>query len=89
MNKHFEDTLYYLKRAGETAKKGVTEEVQPVEERVRELTGREAEPEPGRLEQLKQDLKSAQENAEGEAKGAIENARDTLGEYRAERLKSE
>jgi uncharacterized protein YjbJ (UPF0337 family) len=89
MNKHFEDTLYYLKRAGETAKKGVTEEVEPVEERVRELTGRESEPEPGRLEKLKQDLKSAQENAEGEAKSAIENARDTLGEYRSERLQSE
>jgi hypothetical protein len=53
------------------------------------LTGRESEPEPGRLEKLKQDLKSAQENAEGEAKSAIENARDTLGEYRSERLQSE
>ena len=36
MNKHFEDTQYYLKRAGETAKKGIAEELEPVEERVRE-----------------------------------------------------
>jgi vacuolar-type H+-ATPase subunit H len=36
MNRHFEDTQYYLKRAGETAKKGIAEELEPIEERVRE-----------------------------------------------------
>jgi uncharacterized protein YjbJ (UPF0337 family) len=82
MNRHFEDTLYYLKRVGETAKKGVTEEVEPIEERVREVTGREKEPEPGRLQKIKTDLKEAGENAEGEAKEAIENAREALDEYR-------
>ncbi|MEF8783631.1 MAG: hypothetical protein V5A54_11135 [Haloarculaceae archaeon] len=36
MNRHLEDTQYYLKRAGETAKKGIAEELEPIEESVRE-----------------------------------------------------
>ena len=46
MNRHFADARYYLKRAGETASKGVREELAPLEARVRELTGAEDEPEP-------------------------------------------
>jgi hypothetical protein len=57
MNRHFEDTRYYLERAVTTAKKGVTAELAPVEKRVRELTGREAEPEPSRLESLVADAR--------------------------------
>jgi hypothetical protein len=82
MNKHFEDARYYLKRAGETAGKGLKEELEPVEERFRELTGREAEPEPGRLETVKTDLKGLQDRAEGEAEEAIAQAREKIGEYR-------
>ena len=67
MNKHFEDARYYLKRAGETAGKGLKEELEPVEARFRELTGKEEEPEPNRLEAVKADLKALQERAEGEA----------------------
>jgi len=78
MNKHFEDARYYLKRAGETAKKGIAEELEPVEERVRELTGSEEEPEPGRLEEIRSDLEEIQERAEGEAKEAIGDAREKL-----------
>lgn len=84
MNKHFEDTQYYLKRAGETAKKGIAEELEPVEERVRELTGAEEEPEPGRLEEVREDLHGLQERAEGEAKEAIGEARERLRELREE-----
>ena len=84
MNRHFEDTRYYLKRAGETAKQGVTEELEPIEERVRELTGRETEPEPGRLEEVREDLRELQERAEGEAKTALGEARERLQQLRAE-----
>jgi hypothetical protein len=52
-NRHFEDARHYLKRAGEHAKKGVTEELAPVGERFRELTGDDEEPEPGRLDQIR------------------------------------
>lgn len=85
MNRHFEDTLYYLKRAGETAKKGVERELEPVEERVRELTGREDEPEPSRIEALRDDLRDVQAKAEGEAREAIGEARETLARYRPRR----
>jgi len=82
MNKHFEDARYYLKRAGETAGKGLKEELEPVEERFRELTGKEVDPEPTRLEAVKSDLKALQERAEGEAEQAIADAREKIGDYR-------
>ncbi|MDS0259136.1 hypothetical protein NDI56_06995 [Haloarcula sp. S1CR25-12] len=82
MNKHFEDARYYLKRAGETAGKGLKEELEPVEARFRKLTGAEEEPEPSRLEAVKADLKTLQERAEGEAETAIGQARERIGNYR-------
>lgn len=82
MNKHFEDAQYYLKRAGETAKKGVVEELEPIERRFSDLTGGEEEPEAGRLEEVRSDLKEVSEKAEGEAKKAIEDARERIDEYR-------
>jgi hypothetical protein len=82
MNKHFEDARYYLKRAGETAGKGLREELEPVEARFRELTGAEEEPEPSRLEAVKADLKALQGRAEGEAETAIGQARERIGNYR-------
>lgn len=84
MNKHFEDARYYLKRAGETAKAGVAEELEPMRERFQTLTGGEEEPEPGRLDELRDDLTELAEKAEGEAKEAIEDAREKLGAYREE-----
>jgi hypothetical protein len=77
-NKHFEDAVYYLKRAGETAKQGVEEELHPIRERVAAISGEEVEPEPSRVEQLRSDLESLQERAEGEAKEAIRTARVRL-----------
>ena len=82
MNKHFEDTRYYLKRAGETAKKGIEEELEPVRDRVDELVGDEEEPEPSRIEAVREDLSEIQERAEGEAKEAIGDARERLGSVR-------
>lgn len=82
MNKHFEDTRYYLRRAGETAKKGVKEELEPIEDRFRDLTGRDEDPEPNRLDKIRDDLKDLEEKAEGEAREAIQDARTRLREYR-------
>jgi uncharacterized protein YjbJ (UPF0337 family) len=82
MNKHFEDAQYYLKRAGETAKKGVEEELEPIEQRFKELTGEDEEPAAGKLDAVRADLKDVQQRAEGEAKKAIEDARETIETYR-------
>lgn len=84
MNKHFEDARYYLKQAGKKATKGIREELEPIEERFRDLTGREKEPEPGRLEKIRNDLEELQERAEGETKKAINDAIDRIDEYRKE-----
>ena len=84
MNKHFEDAQYYLKRAGETAKKGVVDELEPIQDRIDNLTGDddEAEPEASRLEDIRADLKELQGKAEGEAKEAIADAREKIETYR-------
>ncbi|WP_323675737.1 hypothetical protein [Halorubellus sp. PRR65] len=82
MNKHFEDTRYYLKRAGEHATAGIKEELEPVIDRVNELRGIEQEPEPSRVEQLQADLKEIEERAEGEARERIVEAREKVAAYR-------
>lgn len=86
MNKHFEDAKYYLKRAGETAKAGVAEEIEPVRERVTDLIeSEEEEAVPGRFDEVREDLKELQQKAEGETREAIEDARARIDNYRDER----
>jgi len=84
MAKHFEDARYYMGRAVEHAKAGVKEELEPLEDRVRELTGREKEeiPDPSRLENLQQELRELEQRVEGETKEAVQNARGRLLAYR-------
>lgn len=83
MNKHFEDARYYMSRAAETAKEGVKEELEPVEERFRSLTGnQEEEPEPSRLESVRNDVENLEQRAEGEARRALHSARSRIDEYR-------
>lgn len=84
MNKHFEDTRYYLKRAAEHAKAGVEEELEPLQEKVQGLVGEEEEPEPSRVEQLQNDLQDLEKKAEGEARERIAEARAKVQAYRGE-----
>ena len=82
MNRHFEDALYYLRRAGKHAKTGLREELEPVEERLREATGREKPPEPSRLDRIQAELRDVEKRAEGESKKAIREARERVRRYR-------
>lgn len=82
MNRHFEDTRYYLTRAGTTAKQGIAAELEPVRERVESLRGEEEEDEQGRIESIRVDLADIQARAEGEAKEAISEARERLDSVR-------
>ncbi len=89
MNRHFTDARYYARRTVEHVAKGIAEELSPVESRVRELTGREEEPVPTRLEAVRAELGRIEERAEGEAREAIGEARDQLRAYleaRSERV---
>ena len=85
MANHFEDARYYMGRAVDHAKAGIVEELEPLEQRVRELTGQEKEPEPGRLEKLQADLKELEGRASGEAREAVQNARERVTAYREQR----
>ncbi len=82
MNKHFEDSAYYLKRAATHAKLGVTEQFRSVEGRVRRRLGREPEPEPGRVESIVADVRSAERRAERGARDSLAGARQRLGGLR-------
>lgn len=83
MNKHFEDSQYYLRRSIETAARGVRAELEPVEERVRSMIGREQEPEQGRLQSVQEDLRDIETRVEGEAREAIESAREQISGFRS------
>ena len=85
MASHFEDARYYMGRAVDHASAGVKEELEPLEQRVRELTGTEKEPEPGRVETLQSDLQELERRASGEAREAVEVARQRVIDYREQR----
>ncbi|WP_129113261.1 DUF7553 family protein [Halegenticoccus tardaugens] len=87
MNAHFKDAWYYLKRAGQHLKAGVEKELRPVEARVRRRVGREREPEPGRFDKARSELKEAEKRAEEEAKEAFETAKERVRKYRGGRKK--
>jgi len=82
MNKHFEDAQYYLKRAGETAAKGIGQEVGNIRERFQALVGGDEEPEAGRLEEFRADLDDLIERAEGQTRERLEQARERIDDYR-------
>ncbi|MFB6131281.1 MAG: hypothetical protein ABEJ28_10720 [Salinigranum sp.] len=84
MNKHFQDSLYYLRRAGEHAKTGIEEELEPIEARVREALGQEEEPEPNRVDRIQEELRDIERRAQGETRKAIKEARERIRRYREE-----
>jgi len=86
MNTHFQDAIDSMKRAGETAKEEITEEIESMQQRVSDLIDREeSDPEQGRFDEVRQELEELQQKAEGETREAIQNARERLENYRDER----
>ncbi|MXV60757.1 hypothetical protein GS429_01455 [Natronorubrum sp. JWXQ-INN-674] len=85
MNKHFDDSRYYLKRAGEHASLGVRETLEPYATRLRKLVGREAdpepEPEPARLETVVGELTALEQQATGRVRSVAGSARENLSAY--------
>ena len=77
MNKHFRDAWYYARRAGEHLSRGVREELEPAERRLRSATGREKE-ELTRAERWRTELKSTEKRAERRARRAMRRARDRV-----------
>jgi len=81
MNKHFQDTRYYLTRAFEHARLGVRESIHHGRGRVRTLIGREAEPE-SRIDRLRGAVAMQRARVDGQARTAIAGARSAVGERR-------
>jgi len=82
MNRHFQDTRYYLKRTVETAAKGLKTELEPAERRLRAVVGADEEPEPTRFETVKGELQGLQRKAGDEAEVVVDDARGKIGRYR-------
>ncbi|PGF18424.1 hypothetical protein CP556_18470 [Natrinema sp. CBA1119] len=82
MNKHFHDSLYYLRRAAEHARLGVMEQMDGVTDRVRSLLGRERDPEPGRIDRVREDVTDLERRAETRVFAALDSARDRVGRSR-------
>lgn len=87
MNRHFNDARYYAQRAAESAFEGLQEELDPYVEEARaryyDYRGIEPPEEPTRIEQLQAELDELESRAEGEAREAIETARQRLGTIRS------
>lgn len=75
MNRHYEDAWYHVKRAGEHAWAGTRETLWPVEQRVREATGRELEEEPSRVDRARVRIERVEERAGRQAREAYDRAR--------------
>lgn len=75
MNREFETAWYHVKRAGEHAWTGTREELWPVEQKVREMTGRELEEEPSRVERARDRFGRVEERAADQAREVYERAR--------------
>ncbi|WP_226041758.1 hypothetical protein [Natrinema sp. DC36] len=82
MNKHFHDSLYYLRRAAEHARFGVVEQTDGVTDRVRSSLGRERDPEPGRVDRVRQDVTDLEQRAETRVFTALDSARDRVSRSR-------
>lgn len=79
MNRYFGDAWYHAKRAGSNAYRGLREVGEPIEQRIREWTGREIEAEPTRTERVKgrleERLDRVEDRAEQRARRVYEAAR--------------
>ena len=78
MNRHFSDAWYHAKRTGSDVAMGVRMELDPVVRRAERLTGREHEPEPSRLDEVRHGMRRAERRAELTARRAADRARSRM-----------
>ncbi|PCR89980.1 DUF7553 family protein [Natrinema ejinorense] len=79
MNKHFDDSRYYLTRAADHARLGVSESLAAPVARVRVLLGRESEPEPGRVDGVLAAVTALETRAETRTRRTVGSLRDRVG----------
>ncbi|WP_458187603.1 DUF7553 family protein [Haladaptatus sp. NG-WS-4] len=79
MNKHFEDAWYYLRRAGTHLERGIREELEPFELKIREATGREKTREPSRSGTVRSNIQDVEKKAKRRSRDAVRDARKRIG----------
>ncbi|WP_158058842.1 DUF7553 family protein [Halorussus halophilus] len=77
MNKNFKDAWYYERRAAQHLYRGIREELEPVENRIRKATGREKEA-VSRTEKWRAEIVDAETRAGRRAKDAVRRARSRV-----------
>ncbi|WP_138004690.1 DUF7553 family protein [Halalkalirubrum salinum] len=76
MNRHFKDAWYYLGRTVFHVRAGLSEQLSPIETRVRKALGREVEqPQVSRVETVKAELRELPSRVAGEAREVTAEAR--------------
>lgn len=83
MSKHFHDSRYYLRRAAAHARLGATEHLERLADRIRARLGREREPEPGRVDRVREDVTDLERRAELRVREAVRSARARVGRGRS------
>ncbi|WP_226007014.1 DUF7553 family protein [Natrinema salinisoli] len=79
MNKHFTDSRYYLARAAEHARLGVTDALEGPTTRVRALLGRDdPDPEPSRLEGVLAEATALEHRAVVRTRGTVDSVQERL-----------
>jgi len=78
MNTHFEDAWYHLRHAGSHLEHGLREELEPVERKAREMTGRERPDEPNRRQKVRRNLRDVEHEAKRRSRDAMHDARKRM-----------
>jgi len=84
MNRYFEDTRYYAKKTGETALRGIREELAPLTARIERLTGddEDEDAEQTRVMAVRAKADGAVTKARREVRRAVATGREKLTAYR-------
>ncbi len=78
MNKHFHDSLYYLRRAATHARLGVAAYRPRLTGWVRARLGREPDHEPSRVDRVRADVRALEHRAETRVRKTVKGARDRV-----------
>lgn len=78
MNKHFHDSLYYLRRAATHARLGAAEYRARLTNWVRTRLGREPDHEPSRVARVRADVRALEHRAETRARKTVRGARNRV-----------
>jgi len=78
MNKHFHDSLYYLRRAATHTRLGAAAYRARLANWVRTRLGRESDHDPSRIDRVRADVHTLEHRAETRARTTVKDVRDRV-----------